>query len=189
MKKIISLVLLSALASFSYGADYKIDTEGTHAFIQFKIKHLGYSWLYGRFNQFDGTFSWTKSNPESSKVSVNIDMNSLDTNHVERDKHLKDERFFDVKAFPKASFVSTSFKMVDEGSAELVGNLTLRGVTKSIAIAVDLVGQGPDPWGGVRAGFTGKAEVVLADFGIDSTILGPSSSKAELMLDIEGIKI
>ncbi|WP_352284762.1 YceI family protein, partial [Pseudoalteromonas sp. Q18-MNA-CIBAN-0097] len=79
-------MMLSATAANA--ADYVIDTKGGHASVNFKIKHLGYSWLYGRFNTFDGTFSYDAKNPDASKIMVNIDTTSLDSNHAERDKHL-----------------------------------------------------------------------------------------------------
>ena len=76
---------------------YKMDTEGSHAFIQFKIQHLGFSWLLGRFNTFDGEFVLDQKNIENSKVKVTIDVASVDSNHGERDKHLRGKDFFEVE--------------------------------------------------------------------------------------------
>lgn len=176
------------LSSFNaLAADYVIDTKGAHAFIQFKISHLGYSWLLGRFNSFSGEFSYDEKNPSTAKVAVDIDVASIDSNHAERDKHLRGEDFLDVKKHPKASFVSTGFKELDNGKAELTGNLTLHGVTKPITIEVDHVGHGEDPWGGYRRGFQGKTRFALADFDINYN-LGPASKEVELYLSIEGIR-
>ena len=80
---------LSCGALAAQAADYVIDTKGAHAFIQFKIAHLGYSWLLGRFNTFSGEFSYDENNPAASRVKVDIDVASLDSNHAERDKHLR----------------------------------------------------------------------------------------------------
>jgi polyisoprenoid-binding protein YceI len=187
IKKILLAWLLMS-AAFVQAAEYKIDTEGAHAFIQFRIKHLGYSWLYGRFDKFEGSFQYDAKQPNASTVSVTIDTNSLNSNHAERDKHLRDERFFDVAKFPQASFVSKSFVSSADGmKGKLTGALTLKGITKDIDIDVEVVGGGPDPWGGRRQGFTGKAEIVLKDFGFDFD-LGPASAVAEVLLDVEGIK-
>lgn len=187
IKKAVLLCLLFS-AALVQAAEYKIDTEGAHAFIQFRIKHLGYSWLYGRFDKFEGTFQYDAKQPEASKVSVTIDTNSLNSNHAERDKHLRDERFFNVAKFPQASFVSKSFVSSEGGiKAKLTGALTLKGITKDVVIDVDLVGGGPDPWGGRRQGFSGKTVIKLKDFGFDFD-LGPASTEAEVLLDIEGIK-
>lgn len=179
-----STLLLSPL---TLAEDYKIDVKGAHAFVQFKIKHLGYSWLTGRFNTFDGEFSYDEKNPAAAKVRVEIDTASVDSNHAERDKHLRSKDFLEVKKFPKASFVSTAFKELGEGKAELTGDLTLHGVTKSITIMVNHVGAGKDPWGGYRRGFDGSVTLTLKDFGIERD-LGPASAQVEMYLGIEGIR-
>ena len=169
-------------------ADYAIDTKGNHAAIGFRIKHLGFSWLSGRFDKFAGTFAFDAAKPEASKVKVEIDTASLNSNHAERDKHLKSADFIDAGKFPKATFESTAVKPAGDGKATVVGNLTLHGVTKEIMIAAEHVGGGSDPWGGVRDGFTGTTTLKLADFGIDAAKLGPSSAEVLLTLDIEGVK-
>ena len=114
-------------------------------------------------------------------------MASIDSNHAERDKHLRGTDFFDVKKYPTATFVSKSFTPQGKDAGVLLGTLTLKGISKDVSINVERVGGGPDPWGGVRQGFTGRTELVLKDFGIDFD-LGPMSTTAEIMLDIEGIK-
>jgi polyisoprenoid-binding protein YceI len=177
-----------ALAQPAFAADYVIDMKGNHASINFRIKHLGFSWLTGRFDKFSGTFSYDKTAPEASKVKVEIDTASLNSNHAERDKHLKSADFLDAGKFPKAVFESTSVKANGEGKAAIAGKLTLHGVTKDVVIEAEHVGGGNDPWGGVRDGFTGTTTLTLADFGIDTAKLGPSSANVELTLNVEGIK-
>lgn len=167
--------------------DYVIDSDGAHASIQFRIKHLGYSWLHGRFNSFSGTFSFDEQMPASAKVDVLIDVGSLDSNHQERDLHLRGDKFLDVDQFPQAKFVSTGVTPTGEGKALVHGELTLHGVTRPLDIAVVQVGAGQDPWGGYRRGFEGTTSFPLADFGID-TDLGPASREIELSLNIEGIR-
>ncbi len=189
-KPLIGLLAASmlTLGSLSVQAeDYVIDTKGAHAFIQFKISHLGYSWLLGRFNTFSGEFSYDEKNPSAAKVKVNIDVASIDSNHAERDKHLRGEDFLDVNNFPKASFVSTGFKELGDDKAELKGDLTLHGVTKPVTIAVTQVGHGDDPWGGYRRGFQGETRFALADFDINYN-LGPASKEVELYLSLEGVR-
>lgn len=166
---------------------YKIDTKGQHAFIQFRIQHLGYSWLYGRFNDFSGDFSFDPDNPDNSKVNVNIDVASIDSNHAERDKHLRGEDFFNVSKYPEARFVSTAFNDHGDGTATLKGDLTLKGVTRPISIDVEHIGHGKDPWGGYRRGFHGTTKLKLKDFNIDYD-LGPAATHAELELSIEGVR-
>jgi polyisoprenoid-binding protein YceI len=184
-----ALTLSAALTapSLTLADTYLIDTKGAHAFIQFRIQHLGYSWLHGRFNRFSGSFEYDANHPAAASVKVDIDPSSIDSNHAERDKHLRGKDFLDVDKYPKAGFESTVFEDNGDGSATLKGNLTLRGVTRPVTIAVTHIGHGPDPWGGNRRGFEGSTRIALADFGIDYN-LGPKSKEVELTLSVEGIR-
>jgi polyisoprenoid-binding protein YceI len=119
-------------------------------------------------------------------VNVEIDTASVNSNHAERDKHLRGEEFLDVAKFPKATFVSKKVEPVGDGKAKIVGDLTLRGVTKEVTIDAEYIGGGSDPWGGVRQGFSGTSKITLADFGITRD-LGPSSKELELTLNVEGV--
>jgi len=166
---------------------YVIDTDHAHAFILFRIQHLGYSWLTGRFNDFSGSFEYDENNPSAASVQVDIDTASVDTNHAERDKHLRGEDFLEVDKYPKARFESTAFKQNPDGTATLEGELTLHGVTRPVTIAVEQIGHGPDPWGGYRRGFEGTTRITLADYGIDYN-LGPKSKEVKLILSVEGIR-
>jgi polyisoprenoid-binding protein YceI len=181
-------LLAAALAATSpaAAADYVIDTAKAHASINFRIKHLGFSWLTGRFDEFAGTFSFDEANPAASKVKVEINTDSVNSNHAERDKHLRGKDFLDTASYPKAAFESTSVK-VDGDKATIIGNLTLHGVTKEVKIAAERVGGGEDPWGGYRQGFTGTTRIPLKDFGINFD-LGPAAKEVELTLNIEGIR-
>jgi len=178
---------LTFASSAAVAADYVIDTKGAHAFIQFRVQHLGYSWLYGRFNDFSGKFSYDEAAPEKASVEVNIKTSSVDSNHAERDKHLRSDDFLDVSKFPEAKFVSTSYAPGKDGKGVLKGNLTLHGVTKPLEIDVEFIGAGDDPWGGYRVGFEGTTRFAMADFGIVKD-LGPKSKDVEMILSVEGIK-
>lgn len=149
-------------------ADYHLDIEGAHAFVNFKFKHLGYSWLTGTFKKFDGNFTWDPENPEASKIEVLVDTTSLDSNHAERDKHIRDKKYLHVDKFPEARFVSTRIAPKGEGMLEVTGDLTLHGVTKEITFDAEVIGEGPDPWGGYRAGFAGEYVLDTTEFGMDN---------------------
>lgn len=164
-------------------ADYVIDTKGAHASINFKVKHLGFSWLTGRFNTFDGNFSYDEEKPEASKIQVNIDTTSIDSNHAERDKHLRSDDFLNVDKYPKASFVSTAFKDMGDGKMKVMGDFTLNGVTKNITIDVEKIGGGKDPWGGYRVGFAGETKINMGDFNFKKNY-----GDVWLDLHVEGIK-
>ncbi|WP_067521974.1 YceI family protein [Endozoicomonas ascidiicola] len=187
MKKIMLALGLMASATLAQAATYNIDTRGAHAFVQFKIKHLGYSWLLGRFNTFDGQFEYDASAPEKSSVFVEIDTASIDSNHAERDKHLKGSDFLNVSKFPKSTFKSTGFEATGESGGIISGQFTLHGVTKDISFPVSVIGEGSDPWGGYRAGFAGTTTLKLADYGIDYN-LGPASTHVDIELHIEGVR-
>jgi len=117
------------------------------------------------------------------------DVNSLDSNHAERDKHLRSERFFDAKKFPKATFVSTQWVDNGHGKSTLKGKFTLRGVTKNISIDVSQIGAGKDPWGGFRRGFEGTTTLHLSDYNMkEANILGPVAEDVQIWLSIEGVR-
>ena len=170
-----------------WAADYQIDTKGSHAFVQFRIQHLGYSWLYGRFNDFSGNFTYDKNSPKNTAIEVTINTKSVDSNHAARDKHLRSDDFLDVGKYPTARFVGTQYAPKGDNRGELKGELTLHGVTKAITIDVEKIGEGKDPWGGYRVGFEGRTSFMLSDFGINKN-LGPKSKKVEMILSIEGVR-
>ena len=189
-KTFAALALGTALlgAGQAMAADYAIDKQGQHAFVNFKISHLGYSWLYGTFKDFDGSFTFDEKNPEASKVNVTLKTESVDTNHAERDKHIRSADFLNVSKNPTATFKSTSVKSTGKDSADITGDLTLNGVTKPVVIAAKFIGQGDDPWGGYRAGFEGSTKLKLKDFNIEKD-LGPASQEVELIISVEGVRL
>lgn len=187
VKTLLIACVLSAASQVVSAADYIVDTKGAHAFVQFRVMHLGYSWLYGRFNEFSGDFSYDPEAPYKSEIRVMIDTTSVDSNHAERDKHLRGEKFLDVAKFPEAKFVSTRVEVDDENNATVFGTLTLKDVTKEVALDVERVGMGEDPWGGYRVGFEGRTKFRMKDFNILRD-LGPMSQDVEMILSIEGIR-
>ena len=165
-------------------ADYTIDPS--HSFVQFRISHLGFSVLNGRFNDIAGTLQWDKAKPDASNIELTIKTTSIASNWAERDKHIRSKDFLEVEKFPEAKFKSTKYTG-DASAGKLDGELTLHGVTKPIALDVKAVGEGDDPWGGYRAGFTGTTTLKRADFGV-SYNLGPTAETMQFDLFIEAIK-
>ncbi|MBE7215607.1 YceI family protein [Shewanella benthica] len=178
-----SLLLSGAVSA----TDYVIDTKGAHASIDFKVSHLGYSFVVGRFNEFEGDFSFDGNKLADGHVNVTIKTASLDSNHAERDKHLRSPDFLNTAKFPEASFKSSSIVDKGDGNFLLNGDFTLNGVTKSMTIQAKTIGEGQDPWGGYRAGFTGSTEFALKDYNIKMD-LGPASSHVQLAIVVEGIR-
>ena len=179
----LAMVGMLTLSAPTWAADYEIDPA--HSFVQFRIHHLGYSWLFGRFNKISGEFTHDSANPEASTISVTIGTASVDTNHAERDKDIRG-RFLNVKNYPKATFKSTRY-VGSEKAGVLHGELTVHGVTRPIAIQVEKIGEGEDPWGGYRVGFYGTTSLTRSDYGMTES-LGPSADAMQLELTIEGIR-
>ncbi|WP_417583846.1 YceI family protein [Nitrincola sp.] len=175
------------LAAPLFAADYTIDTQGAHASVHFKIDHLGVGYVVGRFNDFTGSFSYDADNPAETKVDVLINMESIDTNHAERDRHIRSADFVDASQYAEARFVSTGYEDLGDDKGTLTGDLTWLGQTHSIDIDVVKVGEGEDPWGGYRAGFTGTAALHLPTFGAEFN-LGPAAETVYLDLVIEGVR-
>ncbi|MGB1467030.1 MAG: YceI family protein [Alcanivorax nanhaiticus] len=180
-------LLISSMAFAEPAGTYQFDKKGAHQFVMFKISHLGYSWLYGRFNDFNGTFTVDANNPENSKVEATIQTASVDSNHAERDKHLRGDDFLDVDKYPTATFKSTSIEQTGDDTAKITGDFTLHGVTKPVTLDAKMIGYGDDPWGGYRMGLEASTSLKLADFGITKD-LGPASETVEIIISVEGIK-
>ncbi len=181
----LALTAALGMASAANAASYTIDPG--HSFVEFRTKHLGYSWLTGRFSKISGTLNYDPAaGAAAQKVVVNIDTSSLDTNHADRDKHLRSKDFFNTDSNAVATFESTGYDG-DANGGTLKGKLTLLGVTKDIEFPISKIGEGKDPWGGYRAGFEGKYVLTRKDFGMDFN-LGPKAEQVEVSLMIEAIK-
>ncbi|MCK8665502.1 YceI family protein [Pseudomonas azerbaijanoccidens] len=193
-KTLAALAIGSALLSAGnvMAADYVVDKEGQHAFVDFKISHLGYSFITGTFKDIDGKFSFDAAKPEDSKIEFNVNTASVFTNHAERDKHIASGDFLNAGKFAKATFVSTSVKSTGKNAAgkdtaDVAGDLTIAGVTKPVVVKATFLGEGKDPWGGYRAGFEGTTTIKRSDFGKQKD-LGPASDAVELYVSFEGVK-
>jgi polyisoprenoid-binding protein YceI len=183
----IALSLGFALAPASaYAADtYSVDPVHTAAL--FKVKHVGVSYTYGRFNDISGTITFDAANPAASKVDITIQAGSVDTHSEKRDAHLANPDFFDAKQFPVLKFVSTAFKKVDDSTFDVAGDFTMHGVTKPISIKVVKIGEGKDPWGGYRIGFESTFTIKRSDFGM-TKMMEAVGDDVTVTFATEGIK-
>jgi len=185
-KSIFALIFLAAI-NCAQAANYVIDTKDAHAFINFKVNHLGYSYVLGTFTKFEGDFNFDEKNLKNAKFNAKIDVSSLFSNHALRDKHLTGANFLNTKDHQFATFTSTKVELTGKDQFNLHGTLNLMGVNKEIVIASRFLGAGSDPWGGFRAGFEGTTSLSRIEFG-DKTDLGKLSDKVELYIVIEGIR-
>jgi polyisoprenoid-binding protein YceI len=124
------------------------------------------STVKGRFAEVEGTVRMNEKNPASAEVAVSIAVASLTTGNPQRDSHLRSADFFDVERFPTITFRSRLVKPGPDGELRLVGNLTIRDVTREIALSGSPEGAIQDPWGNRRAGFSGSVRIKRSDFGI-----------------------
>jgi len=180
------LLIITSITSVS-AAEYKIDTDGMHASVNFKISHLGTSWLVGRFDKFEGTYSYDAEKPNESSVQMTVETSSVNTNHAERNSHIRAENLLNTDNFPIATFVSDSVVFEDDINGIVKGKLKLHGVEKDVSMNIKKIGEGKDPWGGYRTGFEGIMTLRMADFGITRN-LGKASETLELTVMLEGIR-
>lgn len=140
--------------------------DPTHAEIAFAVRHLMLATVRGRFGAVTGTVQFDETNPSASKIDVTIDVASIDTRQEMRDNHLRSPDFFDAANHPTMRFVSTKIEGDTNGEFTLIGDLTIRGVTKEVALEASLQGRAIDPWGNDRMGFEAKGKISRGAFGL-----------------------
>ncbi len=162
---------------------YRIDD--THSMAIFRVQHMGAGAFWGMFNDLDGTVTYT---PDSSiALDVTIDTGSVDSNNPKLDQHLKSPDFFNAKEFPAMTFKSTSAKSLGGGKFDVTGDLTIRGVTKSVTVPVACLGSG-DMGMGTRAGFEAEFTINRADYGVSYGVeKGAVANSTRIIVAIEGV--
>lgn len=162
---------------------FKIDNS--HSGVEFKVRHF-FGKVSGKFKDFDGEFVFDEKAPEKSSGKMSIKVASVDTANEDRDKHLKNEDFFDAKKFDTITFESKSFKKAGKDKFKLTGPMTIRGVTKDVTFTVEHLGTvEKDPWGLKRASFNATTKINRKDFGIvyNKTLDDSAIGKAKKMAD------
>jgi polyisoprenoid-binding protein YceI len=163
-RKLFAAAALSLLAALPIQADtFAIDAG--HSEVGFQVRHL-VSQTRGRFNDFAGTIDLDPKNLANSSVDFKIKTTSIDTNVADRDKHLRGADFFDAEKYPEITFKSKSIKAAGNDTYNVLGTLTMHGVSKDITLPVTYLGQAKDPWGNTRAGFEAATTLNRKDFGI-----------------------
>ncbi|MEO8183767.1 MAG: YceI family protein [Deltaproteobacteria bacterium] len=143
---------------------WTLDTA--HSGIAFSVRHMVVAKVRGRFASWSGNVELNEDDLARSKVEVEIDSRSLDTGNAQRDEHLRSADFFAVEQFPTLRFVSRSIENVAADRFRVLGDLTLRGVTREVVLNVERGGEAKDPWGNRRAGFAATASIQRSDFGL-----------------------
>jgi polyisoprenoid-binding protein YceI len=168
---------------------YQIDPQ--HSAAQFKVRHMMIANVKGEFDKVSGTVDFDPSNPTATQVEVSIDVASISTREPARDNDLKSERFFDVAKFPTITFKSTGVTATGEGQYEVVGDLTIHGVTNSVALQVESVTEEiKDPWGFMRRGATAATHISRGEFGMHLNLALEAGGvmvgdRVDITLDVE----
>jgi polyisoprenoid-binding protein YceI len=183
---ILTVILLAASA----GAAEMFKVDPVHSMVVFKIKHLNTGYIYGRFNGPGGTFV-LDDDPAKCSFELNVRVKSIDTANTQRDDDLKSAHFFDDGKYPEIRFKSTSVKKGPrDGTYEVAGEMSLHGVTKTITVTIEKVGEGKAPamlGGQLRAGIACTFEVKRSDYGMNY-MPGAVGDEVTLMVGLEGVK-
>ena len=141
------------------------DIDASHSTVGFSVRHMMVSKVRGYFRQFSGEIV-AAEDPAQSSVTATIDLSSIDTRQKQRDAHIRSADFFDVENHPQMSFRSTAVR-TDGADWSIDGELTIKGRTRPVTLALELNGFGPDAYGGTRAGFSARTEISRSEFGVD----------------------
>ena len=144
---------------------WKIDASHTRA--GFSVRHMMIANVHGQFETVTGTVDFNEADPARSSVDVQIDVASLNTRDEKRDAHLRSADFFDVEQYPTLTFKSRRVEKLGDNHGRIIGDLTIKGLTKAVALDVEYLGQAKAPWGSTSAGFTARAKVNRKDWGLN----------------------
>ncbi|MEJ7556962.1 MAG: YceI family protein [Pedobacter sp.] len=187
MKKLVLLFVAVAISTASF-AQTKWTVDPMHSFVNFSVKHMGISFVDGSFKKFEGSVTAAKPDLTDAKISFAVDVNSIDTDVEQRNKHLKSDDFFNAETYPKMTFESTSFKKLTGNNYELNGKLTIRDVTKDVKFAV-VFGGTAEAQGNTKAGFNATTTINRLDYNIKYDPTGAGVAKdVMIILNLEFAK-
>lgn len=181
------------LGLFVSGAAFAADSyeiDPTHAWVSFKTNHAGWANAHGTFKSVSGAISFDKEDVTKSSIELKIDAASIDTNHEQRDTHLKSPDFLNVEEFPEITFKSTAIEKTGDKTAKVTGDLTLAGTTGPVTLDVTWNAESALPWDAnvIKTGFSATGGFSGTDFGIAKLAdfgLGPDF---KLDIDVEAVK-
>jgi len=167
--------------------------DAAHSIAEFAVRHMMVSTVKGRFGTLEGAIEGNEANPVASAVRATIDVASIDTRDEQRDAHLRSDDFFSAEKYPHITFVSKRVERVDAENYRLVGDLTIRDVTREVVLDTEFQGQVRDPWGNMRAGFTATTQINRRDFGVSFNAALETgglvvADKVKITLHIEAVR-
>jgi polyisoprenoid-binding protein YceI len=170
---------------------YAVDP--THSRVGFSVVHMGFSKVRGSFEDFEATVRMDPDDLSSLEAEATIQVKSVTTNDEKRDAHLRSEDFFEAETYPTLTFRSTGIRDIKGDSFMLEGKLTIRDVTKNVALKATYLGEGTDPWGGTRVAFEAKTKIDRKDFGLNwNAVLETGgllvSKEVEILLELQAVE-
>jgi len=170
---------------------YNLDPS--HSELGFSVKHLMVTNVKGRFQKFDARVELDEQDLTKSRLTVTIDAGSIDTRNADRDAHLRSADFLDVENHPEVTFVSKRIERVGDNEYKVIGDLTIRGVTREVTLDAEETGRGRDPWGGDRIGFELRGSLNREDYGLTWNAALETggvlvSPEVKLIIDVEVVK-
>ena len=192
--KSLFFIFTLTLGSLAFADSFKLDESHTH--LGFKIRHLGFSNVRGKFDKFQGTGKFVEKTGKLSDLKVTIQASSINTNEPDRDKHLRSADFFDVAKFKELKFESTDIKYKGKKPTQITGKLTIHGITKTVTLDIEeWGGKAEDAWGNQRIAFEATGKIDRRDFGLTwnkglKKVAGLTvGNDVTFILEIQGIKI
>lgn len=190
MKKLMSALAFSAIAATAWADADTYGIDNTHSFANFTIRHV-VSRTSGTFPDIKGKILIDRADLSKSSVDARINVMSVNSSHAKRDEHIREKAdYLDAGKYGEMRFISTKVTATGKDEGILTGNLTLHGVTREISFPFKVLGFGPDPWGGQRAGFEAHTAIQASDYGFGWAAQpnGPIGNDIEITLLIEGVK-
>jgi polyisoprenoid-binding protein YceI len=140
--------------------------DPAHSHIQFSIRHMMISKVRGSFEKFSGNITLNEANPVQTTVDIKVEIASVDTREPKRDAHLRSADFFDSEVYPYMLFKSKRVEVLDSNHAHLIGDLTIRDITREVVMDVEYEGKAKSPWGKTSVGFTGTTKINRKDWNL-----------------------
>jgi polyisoprenoid-binding protein YceI len=189
MKKLI-LSIFTIATAMTVQAQTNWTVDASHSNVKFSVVHMVVSETEGYFKAYNGKVVSNTPDFDGASIEFSVDVNSINTDNVDRDKHLMGDDFFNAEKYPKMNFKSVSFKKISGNKYELTGDLTIRDVTKRVKFDVTYGGTAKDPWGNVKAGFKAKGKINRKEYNLKWSVLTEAggmvvSEEVDILMNIE----
>jgi polyisoprenoid-binding protein YceI len=181
-----TLALTFVFSSAALADDYTSDP--VHSFVVFDVHHIEAGYVYGTFGGPTGSISYDSADLTKTTFDISVDVDSIDTRNANRDKDLKGPDFFDVKQFAAMTFKSTGVKKTGDNTMDVTGDLTLKGVTKSVTVPMEITGTGKGMRGETRTGFRADFKIDRTDFGMTADPAPVIGNEIHIVVAIEATK-